>query len=529
MATFKDQFGNTKELDPNFTPIPMAKAVKIPSVIRNAQNQGITPEEFVISRGGVNAAGYFGDSYGINSSDGISLTDAEYKAALESGKGKYSGASGAAINLALAEKIKAATGKYPAWWAGAKAANDATAAANGVPVTAPVPTTETVTPPEKSIVSPLPGPSDVTPEVTPIPTPEITFTEPTPTPKPVIKTVGTFTDPASGDVYALREDGSKELLSKGTKEADTLSAKEEADAKAAADEYTAKMVADAKTQEIQKERQSAYQILKDEFTKYDLGDDKFLEQVKNLILTGTPASQATLKLRGTDEYAVRFAGNQERRNAGKNVYDEATYLSLENQYRETFGAYGLDNLLGDTETSRVKLAQYIAQDKSPLEIKKRVQMAVEQVQNRTDVRMMFAEYYPEITDKDLVSYFLEPKDTLASLENKVNVAKIGSTAMRQGLVADINTSQALSEMGLSEEQAALGYKNVAAVLPEAQKLSELEGEKYTQAEAEGAYLKNLASEQRKIDKLGERERARFAGSSGVNKTSLTTSTKGQLY
>lgn len=478
-------------IDPNFVRSPKAEARAIAS--------GNVTAEQIEARGGINASGYYGDSYGINSADKVSLTDAEYKAASMSGIGGVAGAGGAAVNKALAEKIKAQTGSYPAWWTGAQAA----AASNNVSgYTAPAPAATVVTP---------------TPTATTVTT-------------PTSKVVGTFTDPRSGDVYSLKEDGSKELLSKGTKESDALSAKEAADAKAKAEAYNAKMVADAKTQEIQATRQSAYETLKTEFTKYGLGDDAFLAEVKNLILTGTPTSEATLKLRATNEYAARFAGNQERLNSGKNVYDEATYLSLENQYRETFGAYGLDNLLGpDKKTAQAKLAQYIGQDKSPLEIKKRVQMAVEQVQNRTDVRMMFAEYYPEITDKDLVSYFLEPKDTLASLENKVNIAKIGSTAMRQGLVSNITTAQELSEMGLSEEQAAAGYKNVATVLPDAQKLSAIEGNQYTQTEAEGAYLKNMASEQRKLAKLAEREQARFTGSSGVNKASLAQTTKGQLY
>lgn len=478
-------------IDPNFVRSPKAEARAIAS--------GNVTAEQIEARGGINASGYYGDSYGINSPDKISLTDAEYKAASMSGIGGVAGAGGAAINKALAEKIKAQTGSYPSWWAGAQTV----AASNNVPG-------YTVPTPAATVVTPTPTATTVT--------------------APTSKVVGTFTDPKTGDVYSLKEDGSKQLIGKGTKEADTLTAKQAADAKAAAEAYNAKMVADAKTQEIQEKRQSAYQVLKDEFTKYGLGDDAFLAEVKNLILTGTPSSEATLKLRGTNEYAARFAGNQERRNAGKNVYDEATYLSLENQYRETFGAYGLDNLLGpDRKTADAKLAQYIAQDKSPLEIKKRVQMAVEQVQNRTDVRMMFAEYYPEITDKDLVSYFLEPKDTLANLENKVNIAKIGSTAMRQGLVSNITTAQELSEMGLSEEQAAAGYKNVATVLPDAKKLSSIEGTEYTQGEAEGAYLKNMASEQRKLAKLAEREQARFTGSSGVNKSSLTSTTKGQLY
>ena len=342
------------------------------------------------------------------------------------------------------------------------------------------------------------------------------------------KTVGTFVDPETGDVYALKDDSTKTLISLGTKKSDAnAAAQAEADKKAAA-AYEAQMLKDAQTQEIKEKRESAYEVLKTEFMKYDFDED-FISQVKNLILTGTPVSEATLKLRGTDEYAIRFAGNQERRNANKNVYDEATYLTLENQYRETFGAYGLDNLLGDKKTARAKLAQYIGQDKSPVEIKKRIQMAVEQVQNRLDVRLMFDSYYPDITDKDLISYFLEPKETLASLENKVNISSIGSTAMRQGLIADYEFAKELSEMGVSEEQAAAGYKNVAGVLPDARRLTSIEGGKYTQSEAESAYLKQTASEQRKLAKLAEREQARFASSSGVNKTSLTSSTMGQLY
>jgi len=49
------------------------------------------------------------------------------------------------------------------------------------------------------------------------------------------------------------------------------------------------------------------------------------------------------------------------------------------------------------------------------------------------------------------------------------------------------------------------------------KLGELEGTGYTQAEAEGAYLKGLASEQRKLSELAAREQNRFLGASGASK------------
>jgi hypothetical protein len=155
-------------IDPNFKPLTFAQIKKSPgysSIVDNAASQGITPEEYVASRGGVNVSGYYGDSYGINSADKISLTDAEYNAARITATGGVSGASGAALNKALAEKIKAETGKYPDWWASAQA----NAASNNVPeYTAPAPAAAT--------------------------TVTATTTEPTP------KVVGTFVDPKTGDV-----------------------------------------------------------------------------------------------------------------------------------------------------------------------------------------------------------------------------------------------------------------------------------------------------------------------------------------
>jgi len=70
----------------------------------NAQSQGLTPEAYLASRGGVNpVTGKFGDSYDPNRD----LTDAEYKAATA---GKTGVALGAAINTATAAKIQAAGG-----------------------------------------------------------------------------------------------------------------------------------------------------------------------------------------------------------------------------------------------------------------------------------------------------------------------------------------------------------------------------------------------------------------------------------
>jgi hypothetical protein len=257
-----------------------------------------------------------------------------------------------------------------------------------------------------------------------------------------------------------------------------------------------------------------------EFEKYGLGS--LAESVEALILNGTPKSEATLKLRATEQYQVRFAGNTQRLASGKNLYDESTYLALENDFQTSFEAYGQKALLGNTrESAQAMFAEYIGSDKSPTEIKDRIRLAVDEVSNRKDIRSEFQKFFPEITDSDLVSYFLKPKETLSALNAKVRVAQIGSAASAQGLNASLTTATDLEQLGLTEQQARTGYQRVATDLPTIEKLGDIDKTDIGQTTAENAYLKGLASEQRKIDKAAERERNRYAQSSGMNKVSLT--------
>ena len=289
-----------------------------------------------------------------------------------------------------------------------------------------------------------------------------------------------------------------------------------ANAGAAATRYAADLAAAQEAERLRLERGSAYAILELEFNKYGLGD--LAKTVKDLILTGTPSAEATLKLRNTKEYQTRFAGNETRRAAGKNVYSEDVYLQLENQMQEAFAAYGVSGVLGSSrENQQAKLATFIGADIAPTEVKKRIQMAVEEVNNRPDILKTFQTYYPSVTDKDLVSYFLDPKETETRLTTKVQAAQIGSAASRQGLVTNVLSAEELAALGVTEAAANTGYAKVASALPTAMKLGELEGDAYTQAEAEGAYLKGLASEQRKLADLAAREQNRFLGASGASK------------
>ena len=269
--------------------------------------------------------------------------------------------------------------------------------------------------------------------------------------------------------------------------------------------------------ELQSKRESAFGILKKEFDKYGLSS--LIDSVKNLILTGSSPEEVVLTLRTTPEYLKRFAGNKLRLDAGLNVYDEATYLDLENAYDQIFTSYGVEEAVGNTRAARqAKYAEFIGGTKSPDEIKGRVQLAVLASQEDAVTKATMKELYPMLTDKDLVSYFLNPKETLPKLETKIRAAQVGAAAVRQGLVTNVATAEELVGLGVTEEEAEKAYSAYAYDKPRIDLLSGLDPTKDNQVNqqvAEGALLKNLASEQRKLDLLKQKELGRFGGSAGA--------------
>lgn len=281
--------------------------------------------------------------------------------------------------------------------------------------------------------------------------------------------------------------------------------------------------------ETMQKRTSAWATLKAEFEKYNLGG--LADAVKQLILDGASTDEVTLKLRATPEYVKRFAGNQERMKAGLNVYDEGTYLALENSYAEAFTAYGQQGLLGKTaEEKQANFASYIGGTIAPTEIKRRLQVATELASSDSATKAAIKKLYPMITDGDLVSYFLKPEETLPKLEVKAQAAQIGGAFLRQGLATDVVSAEEYAAMGVDKARAEQGAAAVAEVLPRGQFLSDITAgaEDYTQKTAEDIYFKGLASAKRAQDQLRATEIARYGGSSGTSKVSFNQGTSGLI-
>jgi hypothetical protein len=115
------------------------------------------------------------------------------------------------------------------------------------------------------------------------------------------------------------------------------------------------------------------------------------------------------------------------------------------------------------------------------------------------------------------------------LQQKVTAAEIGNEALKQNLITNVNSAQALAQMGITQAQAREGYQGIKEVLPTTTKLGQIYGEEginYTQQTAEEEVFGQLESAKRKRLKLAEKEIGTFSGQSGVARGSLGGSTSG---
>jgi hypothetical protein len=285
--------------------------------------------------------------------------------------------------------------------------------------------------------------------------------------------------------------------------------------------------------EISDATRDAFAALRDLFASYGL--EGLAGEISDYMTQGLTAGEALIKLKTnpTGAYAKRFAGNFTRVKNGLNAISEAAYIGLENSYASTLRAYGLGNMVSlNREDNYKKFADYIAGDISADEFKDRVDTVVTRVQNSDPgIKATLKAFYPEITDNDLVSYFLSPKENLPKLQEKVTASEIGAAATGMGLTTNVGAATDLARYGIDKEEAREGYSTIAGILPTATKLGDIYNEtgvKYAQAEGEAEVFKGNQDAATKRKRLASMERAAFSGSSGTGQSSLTRSTQGLL-
>ena len=285
--------------------------------------------------------------------------------------------------------------------------------------------------------------------------------------------------------------------------------------------------------EISDVTRDAFAAMKDLFASYGL--ESLAGEISGYMTEGLTPGEALIKLKTNPSgaYAKRFAGNFARMKNGLNAISEATYLGLESSYAETLKAYGLGNMVSpNREDNYKKFADYIAADISAVEFKDRIDTVVTRVQNADpSIKATLKQFYPELNDSDLIGYFLNPKDNLPKLQEKVTASEIGAAAKYYNMGTDVRAATDLAKYGVDQKAAREGYSTIAGVLPTATKLGDIYNEtgvRYAQAEGEAEVFKGNQDAATKRKRLASMERAAFSGSSGVGQSSLGKSTQGLL-
>ena len=288
---------------------------------------------------------------------------------------------------------------------------------------------------------------------------------------------------------------------------------------------------DAQTAADLRDRQSAYDILFNEFSAYGLGG--LVEDVKYLLQSDVSPSQFALELKNTKSYKDRFAANENRIKAGLRALSPAEYIGLEDQYQEIMRNYGLpaSYYTKDGTGRQVGFEKFIAGDVSALELEDRIGTAQKRVINANpEVSAALKQFYPDITNGDILAYTLDPTKGLEDIKRKVTAAEIGGAAMIPKNAAGkpiLTTSEAramqLAGYGVDKAQATQGYSAIGSGLQRGSELASIYGENpYTQATAEEEVFKlsGQTEAERQRKKITGLEKAAFSGQTGITSGAL---------
>ena len=272
-------------------------------------------------------------------------------------------------------------------------------------------------------------------------------------------------------------------------------------------------------EKAQAERQSAYDILLSEFTRYGLAS--LVEPLKGFIISGASPAELTIQLQNSDAYKKRFAANADRISKGLSALSPAEYVAVEDQYQNIMRNYGLPEsyYAKDTMGTQAGFQTLLANDVSATELEERVLTAQDRVLKAApEVSQALKAFYPDITNGDILAYTLDPQKGLDSIKRKVTAAEIGGAAIGQGLKTDVTRAEQLAAAGVTKQQAQEGYQTIAEVAPRGEMLSDIYKQSpygQTQAEQEIFNLAGSAEAAKQRKKLTSLETAAFSGQAGV--------------
>lgn len=224
-------------------------------------------------------------------------------------------------------------------------------------------------------------------------------------------------------------------------------------------------------------------------------------------------------IRGQEAYQKRFAANAARAKKGLAELDPASYLQLENSYRQLLQSNGLPPGFYDQTEDFTALLEG---DVSPQELQTRVQEGFRAVQDADpEVKRQMQELYG-VNEAGLAAYFLDPEKAAPILTRQAEAAKIAARAKEQGNIQLLSaTAEEIAARGITAQEAKAGF---TALGLQKGLYTEMMGEQaLTQQEKVGAALGYDVEAQRKLAERKGIRKAAFQGGGTFTRTTGQTS------
>ena len=223
----------------------------------------------------------------------------------------------------------------------------------------------------------------------------------------------------------------------------------------------AQQQADLQTKQRKQDARSTMAAVLNTYGLGDLADFVYTEIIAKETVNINNPDAVIFAIREQPAYQKRFAGNAARLKKGLSELDPASYIGLENQFRQTLQSNGLPaNFYDQTDDFQA----LIEGDVSPSELNERVQQGYRAVADADPgVKDQMRNLYG-VTEGQLAAYFLDPQRTAPLLTRQAQAASIAARGLEQGgIQLSGQFAEDLARRGITEQQARAGFGEVGAL------------------------------------------------------------------
>jgi hypothetical protein len=237
--------------------------------------------------------------------------------------------------------------------------------------------------------------------------------------------------------------------------------REAEDARRKAELAFAQKQADLQTKQRKDDARSTMATVLNTYGLGDLADFVYTEIIAKETVNINNPDAVIFAIREQPAYQKRFAGNAARLKKGLSELDPASYIGLENQFRQTLQSNGLPSNFYDQTDDFQAL---IEGDVSPSELNERVQQGYRAVADADPaVKAQMKNLYG-IGEGELAAYFLDPQRTAPLLTRQAQAASIAARGLEQGGIQLSGAfAEDLARRGITEQQARAGFAEVGGL------------------------------------------------------------------